>query len=239
MDSWKVTSAVVFLSSVLVSSVQGGTICYAVTDLGSLGGVWGCANDVNAGGQVVGQRFAANGGVNRAFLFHNGATTDIGDLTNGGGSCAYAINLWGQVVGGSCTGGSGAEHAFLFNRGVITDLGTLGGRWSCAYGINDKSQVVGAAYTADDAVQHAFLYSNGAMTDLNSLIAPGWELICATAINNNGLIVGMGVNSSGQADAFLLTPTPEPSALVILGIGAVSLSAYFLRARQGIGRGSR
>ena len=44
--------------------------------------------------------------------------------------------------------------------------------------------------------------------DLNSLIATnsGWTLQSANAINDNGQIVGYGINPSGQMDAFLLTP---------------------------------
>ena len=53
-----------------------------------------------------------------------------------------------------------------------------------------------------------FLYSNGAMTDLNSLIDPhsGWTLETATAINDQGQIVGWGTNAVGQTEAFLLSP---------------------------------
>ncbi len=46
------------------------------------------------------------------------------------------------------------------------------------------------------------------MVDLNDLIATnsGWKLVEASAINDNGQIVGVGVNPSGGKEAFLLTP---------------------------------
>lgn len=82
---------------------------------------------------------------------------------------------------------------------------------------------------------HAFLYSGGAMTDLNTLIDPtsGWILQQATAINDSGWIVGFGTNSLGQAHAFLLTPTPEPSTAVIAasGLAALLLAAWRRRKR--------
>ena len=75
--------------------------------------------------------------------------------------------------------------------------------------------------------QDAFLYSNGSMLDLNSLIASssGFTLEDASAINNQGDIVGYGINAEGQQDAFLLTPeaTPEPSTQFLFLIGCACL----------------
>jgi probable HAF family extracellular repeat protein len=63
------------------------------------------------------------------------------------------------------------------------------------------------------------------MTDLNALISPssGWTLQIATAINDSGQIVGHGLNSAGQQDAFLLTPTPEPATLSLLALGGLTI----------------
>ena len=82
----------------------------------------------------------------------------------------------------------------------------------------------------------AFLYdhSNGTVANLNDLIDPasGWRLIEAEAINDSGQIVGYGVSPSGFGRP-ILTPIPEPSSIVLLGIGAMSLLAYAWRRRGG------
>ena len=73
------------------------------------------------------------------------------------------------------------------------------------------------------------------MQDLNNLIdrTLGWTLTDATGINESGQIVGYGtIASGGPIHAFLLTPIPEPSTLVLLGIGAMSLLAYAWRRRR-------
>src|SRR5256885_3668160 len=56
------------------------------TDLGTLGGQYSRAYDVNPAGQVVGWSANASG-VNHAFLWENGTMTDLGTL---GGTSSYA-----------------------------------------------------------------------------------------------------------------------------------------------------
>jgi probable HAF family extracellular repeat protein len=98
-----------------------------------------------------------------------------------------------------------------------------------ALGINDSGQIVG--WGDMDSGQHAFICNAGTMQDLNSLIPSGWTLNEATGINASGQICGYGTNPSGQTDAILLTPTLEPSTFVLLGMGAVALTAYTWRRR--------
>jgi probable HAF family extracellular repeat protein len=175
-----------------------------MTNLGA-----GAATCINNAGQVVGYN---NPG---AFLYSNGVMSELGTL--GGWSMALGINDASQVVGCYSTNGGGVLHAFLYSNGTMTSLG--GG---VAYGINNAGQVVG-----QNGVNHAFLYSNGVMTDLNSLIDPasGWTLEDANAINDNGQIVGYGIGPDGNADAYLLTPTPEPATVGLLAAGLAALIA--------------
>jgi len=109
----------------------------------------------------------------------------------------------------------------------MQDLGTFGGSNSSAAGINSGGDFVGYADIASGA-SHAFLYDNGHMMDLNGMVdssAAGWVLSSAGDINDSGWIAGEGVTPTGFTHAFLLTPTPEPSSVVILGMGILALSA--------------
>jgi hypothetical protein len=73
------------------------------------------------------------------------------------------------------------------------------------------------------------------MQNLNSMLdssGVGWTLEDATGINASGQICGYGINPGGQQDAFLLSPTPEPSTLVLLATAAAGLAGYGLRRRN-------
>ena len=195
----------------------GGTM----TDLGQ-----GSAIAINNSGQIVGFTTVLRGNIPyHAFLFSSGI--DLGAMFVGDPqSWATAINNNGQVVGQY---DNSSYHAFLYSGGTMTDLGALPGTASSeAHGINDSGQIVGYCFNnVNGAGVDAFIYNNGTMTDLNSLIPANsdWDLINAEGINNNGQIVGYGTNPSGQTDAFLLTPVPEPSTDALSVTGAAVLVA--------------
>ena len=175
----------------------------------------GAAFGINDSGQIVG---SSQG---HAFRYSDGVMQDLGTLPGGTGSDGHAINAGGQVVGVSATLGDSAQHAFLYSGTLMHDLGTLpGDSFSEAWAINNSGQVVG------ESDSHAFLYRDGVMYDLNALINPssGWEIQRAFGINDRGQITGLGT-FFGQQDAFLLTPVPEPSSLVLAAVGFAGLAA--------------
>jgi probable HAF family extracellular repeat protein len=197
---------------------SGGTM----TDLGTLGANSG-AVDINDNGLVVGG-YTTSSGSSRSFLY--GSTSGMTDIPNPfGGSqvFAQAINENGQVAGYASTS-SGTHRGFLYSGGVMTDLGTLNGVFCHPCGLNINGQVVGTA-TAGSS-WHAFLADGHTMIDLNNVVSnvSGWTLNRANSINDKGEIVGWGISPGGTTEAFLLTPIPEPTAVLLLGLsGAVIL----------------
>ena len=204
------------------------------------------AYGLNNLGQVVGILNS-----NTGFLYENGQTTNLGTLPGDGYSVANDINDSGQVVGGSGLTGVDDSRAFLYSSSTgLQDLGRLRPTdlFSAGLGINNLGQVVGYSgsnnnfFGADGNGLRAFLYSDNTLYDLNDLIAPGsdpgFSLTVASAINNNGQIVGRGA-VNGELHAFLLTPTSsvsvaEPTSSVpILSFGAiVTLFAAFKHKRH-------
>lgn len=189
----------------------------SLTDLGTLGGGYSYAWDINDAGQVTGEAETNTAGAMHAFIWTaGGGMTDLGTL-GGSISVGRSINEKGQVAGASRTRNDAAVRAFRFTQGVgMVDLGTLGGKNSSAYGINDSGQVVGDADTGlvfDPSLflhqgvsligTHAFLWTEGAgMIDLGH---PGGGYSRATAINNSGVAVGYGWILNGERRAFRWT----------------------------------
>jgi len=178
---------------------------------------------INNAGQVTGQMY--RNGKDRAYIWQRSTgLQNIGTLSGDNSAGAAAINDKGQVVGTSwsTTKYPYTSRAFLWqqNNGM-QDLGSLSSNGSvAALDINNSGQVVGCS------INCAFIWQSGTgMVDLNTLIDPsaGWILGSAIGINDNGWIVGSGTNPAGDTRAFLLTPAPEPSTLLLMSIAAVSL----------------
>src|SRR5262249_43899797 len=112
--------------------------------LGTFGGTSASPADINNAGQIVGSIYRQDVNAERAFLWDNGAVTDLG-TPGGSSSRASAINDRGQVTGWAHTAGN-AHHGFL-----ITPEDTNGDgkpdRWyqdSNADGANDLMRDLGA-----------------------------------------------------------------------------------------------
>jgi probable HAF family extracellular repeat protein len=163
---------------------------YTITDLGSNSWSYSAAHAINGDGHVVGEYEPTNFFYVLAFLFENGALSDLRHLNGAPYAIAYGINDTDQVVGESATANN--THAFLYSNGTMTDLGTLAGTitgYSSAHAINRAGQIVGESSVsfAQASTIHAVLYDGSTKTDLGAL---GGDYSSASAINNSGVVVG-------------------------------------------------
>lgn len=143
----------------------------------------------------------------RSFVWNGaGSPVELTPLDQREGCMVMDMNNLGQIVGIS------GDHALVWNTSgeIVRDLG-LG----YANGINDLGQVVGMSN------DRAVLWdSDGSTVDLG-----GGERSWATAINNNGWIVGRinDPNPQTRMEAVLWQPVPEPASLLALTAGLAGL----------------
>ncbi len=167
-------------------------------DLGTLGGFFAEAWDINDRREVVGQSELALGGTH-AFVWTPAADgmVDIGTL-GGPFSAAYGVNDLGEVVGTSETS-SGEFHVFLWTKaGGMVDLGGLSGFSNTPADINDDGQIIGTA-TSSVSLPRAFTKRRtGPFRDLGDL--------------GGGLSRGVGINACGQLVGSSTVPTGRENA---------------------------
>ncbi len=207
-------------------------------------GVSAIGLDINEAGQVVGYTGT------KAIYYNGSSSQDIGSLGSGYlNSKATAINNSGKIIGYCivndiyANSSSLSAHAFLYKNGAMTDLGSLypqdTGNLCIANDINDAGLIVGKC--SINTFASAFIYEDGVMQNLNPLVdstsgvtidyTSGWYLQEATSINSSGEIVGYGL-LNGELHAFLLTPVPEPSCILVLGVSFFGLVGYWGRKRK-------
>lgn len=196
---------------------------------GSLPQTFSSVAGVNEHDDVTGDSLAA-AGVTHAYLWKNGAMTDLGVLSQGDSAHAHALDKSDQVVGAEISPDQQQSRAVLWQNGMVAALPQSGtDDYSVAYGINDAGLIVGAgrAATAPQSATEALLWDNGQVIALNSLLPAnsGWFLSTAERIDNQGDIFGHGTYD-GQSVSYELalgnggTPRIGLSAQMAVSVAA-------------------
>lgn len=181
------------------------------------------ANAINNGGVVEGAANWPNGGSITTFLAskYDAGWTQFG--THPTSSSVFAMNNSKRGTGGISPASesrssvvyplnSGERAFFVTGLGAITLLGDSGDD-SCGLGINADDVVVGTV-DLGDSVHHAFIWSStDGFADLNDLVSSlpaNVTLVEATAINDDGIVVGYGLEfpTSGPVRPFGFKLTP-------------------------------
>ncbi|HYC99637.1 MAG TPA: GC-type dockerin domain-anchored protein, partial [Phycisphaerales bacterium] len=213
-DAYDVNGAGVVVGSAMESSGfnhavkwlrnAGGT--YTLVRLPELGGFGSAARAINSSGLIVGTVDLPNQLGVPCIWPETGGVQPLDQQVSSFGE-ALAVNDLGQVAGYAYTDTGTVAFVWSAATGAI-DIGNLGNHHAIARGINNRGQVVGQAYIpGTSATQHGFVWQNGVLTDLHALIDPGsgWVIWDATAITDDGRIVGAGVKN-GQPHAVMLVP---------------------------------
>jgi hypothetical protein len=111
-------------------------------------------------------------------------------------------------------------HGFLDVGGNFTPIDLPGAYETSAFGINDSGKIVGHYWDATGG--HGFFYAGGGFAPID---VPGASLTRALGINDSNNIVGYYYDATGE-HGFVATLIPEPSTMLLLGLGLIGLAGY-------------
>ena len=164
-----------------------------IVDLGTLGGGYSYAVDVNKGGDVVGSSQLAGDEASRAFVWRGGRLIELDPLPGDTNSYATAVNDRGDVVGFSTGGGAGLRAVMWQRDGTVVDLTALTGLHEVT-DLDNVGRLVGSV-TPDGMNGYPATWYRGDTTVLSDRSGT------ASAINDRGEITGYFV--SGHGESFL------------------------------------
>jgi len=178
--------------------------------LGTLGGTFGYASNINNRSEIVG--FSNLEGDAAAHAFDWSPKEGMKDIGGLGGTFSGAtwVNEAGEIVGNAFTS-DGPVHAVRWRRGKIEDLGTVAGLpCSVTAQINARGEIAGQSFDcADFSNGRATLWErDGSGIDLNEFLSPSSNLVLFEShfVNDRGEIVTVGVLPNGDQHIVVLVP---------------------------------
>ncbi len=195
----------------------------AFTDISPAGTTTSRAVAINDSGEIL-IRSGASGSYKAWRRAANGAVTDIG--VPSGYSSPNPVSLSGNgIVLAEVTSSTGTRRMAQYLSGAWTVLEPTQTRWSYLEGgrINGYGIAAATARTnSPTGASVAVLNASGKWYALNDLISDGtgWNLETATALNEDGFIVGTG-RRNGVLSAYLAVPANIIGQRVPLPSGAV------------------
>ncbi|MCI0348240.1 MAG: hypothetical protein L0Z53_02345, partial [Acidobacteriales bacterium] len=148
--------------------------------------------DINNLGQVAGKLWvpSLDPTPDRAFLYSDGVTLNLGALPGHNWAEAYAINESGVICGTSNNTATGPLTAFVWHDGEMSALPLTFGKFSSAHDVSDTGLVCG--WMGDlSKLAHAFIHdlATGETIDVG-VVLEGATASFARGVNNSGTICG-------------------------------------------------
>jgi uncharacterized membrane protein len=194
---------------------------------------------LNDAGQVIG----FDNRTSRSFIWSDGVSIDL-DIS-AFFTWAHDINNKGQVLLGESVWEAGTLTPLgfygthmndagqiitaqnkIWQDGVFTEMGQfVEDGYDSSNDLNNLGQIVGESfgYRNGNFGLYQWLWTDGTYHLLDDLLPrdSGWRIYDARAINDLGQIVGRG-DHNGVAEAFVMTPVPEPLPIAML-LGSMAI----------------
>lgn len=174
-------------ASMLLISTSATADEYLITDLGTLGGIWSGASDLNDQGNVIGIS-SVSSSAQHGFIWDSDVMYDLGTPSPYLVSGANALNDSNQIAG-YANGEFQSQYAYSWEDSIWTYLGTLPDLdYSSASDINNAHQIVGYSFMlGPGGGSLGWIWDNDTMISLGTL---GGDRSSANGINEIGEIVG-------------------------------------------------
>ena len=177
------------------------------------------------GSVVVGSNSTADGASEEAFRWTSAdGMVGVGYLPGTMASFALAVSPEGSVVAGTCASATGQGPCFRWTQSTgMIKLGSLPGRITThPSGVSANGSIIVGGSFSDPAHGDAFIWDAQSVLQTEyGLNLAAWKLQAAIGITPDGnVIVGHGINPSGQTEAFRVVLGLDPPRLAIARNGA-------------------